>query len=193
METHLQSLSDELNGMVDLKVIVSNARHRTIDEVVEGVCVTRVGKLFDFRSAPICPNLVRKIRAAKADIIHLHWPNPTAVLAYLASGHQGQLVVTYHSDIVRQKTLAAAFTPILRYALSKAAAIIASSPNYIDSSEILSQFRSKCRVIPFGVSVDHFNQYDLKKVQNIQERYGPRIVLSVGRMVYYKGFEQCRE
>src|SRR6266850_2805242 len=189
METHLQSLSDELNGMVDLKVIVSNARHRTIDEVVEGVCVTRVGKLFDFRSAPICPDLVRKIRAAKADIIHLHWPNPTAVLAYLASGHRGQLVVTYHSDIVRQKTLAAAFTPILRYALSKAAAIIASSPNYIDSSEILSEFRSKCRVIPFGVSVDHFNQYDLKKVQNIQERYGPRIVLSVGRMVYYKGFE----
>ena len=189
METHLQGLSDELNGMVDLKVIVANAGRRTVEEVVEGVAVTRVGKLFDFKSAPICPDLVRKIRAVKADIIHIHWPNPTAVLAYLASGHQGRLVFTYHSDIVRQKTLAAAFTPILRYALSKAAAIIVSSPNYIDSSEILSEHRSKCRVIPFGVSVEHFNQYDQKKVRRIRERYGPRIVLGVGRMVYYKGFE----
>jgi hypothetical protein len=60
--------------------------------------------------------------------------------------------------------LAAAFTQILRYVLSKAAAIIVSSSNYIDTSEILSEYRSECRVIPYGVSVNHFNQYDLKKV-----------------------------
>ena len=189
METHLQGLSDELNGMVDLKVIVANASHRTVEEVVEGVSVTRVGRLFDFKSAPVCPNLVREIRAVKADILHIHWPHPTAVLAYLASGIKARLVFTYHSDIVRQKTLAAAFTPILRHALSKASAIIVSSPNYIDSSPVLSEHRSKCRVIPFGISVEHFNQYDQKKVRKIRERYGPRIILGVGRMVYYKGFE----
>src|SRR5437016_6276205 len=189
MESHLQCLSDELNGMVDLKVIVANAERRTMKAVIDGVNVTRVGKFCEIKSAPVCPALVREIRRSKADIVHIHWPNPTAVLAYLASGHQGRLVITYHSDIVRQKTLAAAFTPILRYALSKAAAIIVSSPNYIESSEILSEHRSKCRVIPFGVSVEHFNQYDQKKVRRIRERYGPRIVLSVGRMVYYKGFE----
>ena len=189
MESHLQALSDELNSMVDLKVIVANSGRHTVDEVVEGVDVTRVGKVFDFQSAPICPDLVRKIRAAKADIVHIHWPNPTAVMAYLASGHKGRLVITYHSDVVRQKTLSAAFTPILRYALTKADAIIASSPNYIESSKVLSEFRSKCTVIPYGISVDHFNQYDEKKVERIQERYGPRIILGVGRMVYYKGFE----
>ena len=189
IETHLQGLCDELNGMVDLKVIVANVGRRTTEELVEGVCVTRVGRLFDFKSAPICPHLVREIRAVKADIIHIHWPNPTAVLAYLASGHKGHLVFSYHSDIVRQKTLAAAFTPILRYALNKAAAIIGSSQDYIDTSPVLSEHKSKCRVIPYGVSVEHFNQYDQKKVRGIRERYGPRIVLGVGRMVYYKGFE----
>jgi len=85
--------------------------------------------------------------------------------------------------------LAVAFTPILRHALKKAAAIIVTSPNYIESSDILSEYRSKCCVIPFGISVDHFDQYDQKKVSRIRERYGPRIVLGVGRMVYYKGFE----
>jgi rhamnosyl/mannosyltransferase len=189
MESHLQCLADELNGMVDLKVIVSNSERRTMQAVIDGVNVTRVGKLCDIKSAPVNPALVQEIRRSQADIVHIHWPNPTAVLAYLASGHQGRLVFTYHSDIVRQRMLAIAFTPILRLALRKAAAIIVTSPNYIDSSDILSEFRSKCHVVPFGVSVDHFEQCDHKRVSRIRQRYGPRIVLAVGRMVYYKGFE----
>ncbi len=189
MESHLQCLSDELNGMVDLKVIVANVERRTMKAVIDGVNVTRVGKFCDIKSAPVCPGLVREIRRSKADIVHIHWPNPTAVLAYLASGHQGRLVFTYHSDIVRQRMLAVAFTPILHHALKRAAAIIVSSPNYIESSDILSEYRSKCHVIPYGVSVPHFEQCDQKRVCRIRERYGPRIVLGVGRMVYYKGFE----
>ncbi|PYS65265.1 MAG: hypothetical protein DMF74_04340, partial [Acidobacteria bacterium] len=142
MESHLQCLSDELNGMVDLKVIVANAERRTMKAVIDGVNITRVGKFCDIKSAPVCPALVREIRRSKADIVHIHWPNPTAVLAYLASRHQGRLVFTYHSDIVRQRMLAVAFTPILRHALKKAAAIIVTSPNYIESSDILSEYRS---------------------------------------------------
>jgi len=189
MESHLQVLSQDLRRMVDLKVMVANDARRTVREIIEGVDVTRVGRLFDFRAAPVCPELVLKLRAAKADIIHIHWPNPTAVLAYLASGQSARLVLTYHSDIVRQKKLAVAFTPILRHVLSKAAAIVVSSPDYIEGSDILSKFRARCRVIPFGVSLDHFDDFDLKEVRRIRERYGPRIVLGVGRLVFYKGFE----
>lgn len=189
MESHLESLSNELNRLVDLEVIVANTSWRTANEIVDGIKVTRVGKLFDLQSAPICPDLVRKIRAAKSDIIHIHWPNPSAVLAYLASGHRGRLVITYHSDVVRQRTLAAAFTPLLRAVLKRAAAIIVSSPNYIDGSYVLPEFRDRCRVIPFGVSGDYFDQFDPQVVKRIRAQYGPRIVLGVGRMVYYKGFE----
>ncbi|HSS20317.1 MAG TPA: glycosyltransferase [Pyrinomonadaceae bacterium] len=189
MESHLEGLSNELKRLVDLEVIVANTSWRTAREVVDGIKVTRVGKLFDLQSAPICPALTRAIRRSPADIVHLHWPNPNAVLAYLASGHPGRLVITYHSDVVRQRTLAAAFTPILRSALKRAAAIIVSSPNYINGSYVLPQFRDRCRVIPFGVSGDYFEQFDPHVVTRIREEYGPRIVLGVGRMVYYKGFE----
>jgi rhamnosyl/mannosyltransferase len=189
MESHLECLSTELNRLVDLEVIVANTGWRTAREVVDGVKVTRAGKVFDLQSAPICPDLVHKIRRAQSDIVHIHWPNPGAVLAYLASGHRGKLILTYHSDVVRQRTLAAAFTPILRAALKRAAAIIVSSPNYIDGSYVLPEFRERCRVIPFGISADHFDHFDPNAVRRIREQYGPRIVLGVGRMVYYKGFE----
>ena len=189
MESHLEILSEELNRRVDLKVIVANTSRHTTRDLIDGVEVTRVGKLFDLSSAAVCPSLAVEIRRAKADIVHIHWPNPTAVLAYLVSGHRGKLVFTYHSDIVRQRKMAVAFMPILRYALKRSTAIIVSSPNYIEGSDVLLEFRDRCRVIPFGVSVDHFNQYDQSEVRRIRELYGPRIVLGVGRMVYYKGFE----
>jgi rhamnosyl/mannosyltransferase len=189
MESHLEVLSNELKRKVDLEVIVSNTSWRTASEIVDGINVTRVGKVFDLQSAPICPDLVRKLRNARADIIHIHWPNPSAVLAYLASGHRGRLIITYHSDVVRQRVLAAAFTPILRAALKRAAAIIVSSPNYVEGSYVLPEFRPRCRVIPFGVSSDYFDQVDPHVVERIRQEYGNRIVLGVGRMVYYKGFE----
>jgi rhamnosyl/mannosyltransferase len=189
METHLQGLSEQLKHDVDLKIMVANDGLRTIRDEVDGIDVTRVGKLFDLQSAPICPDLVRRIRGIMADIVHIHWPNPTAVLAYVLSGHKGRLVITYHSDIVRQRFLARAFTPVLRHALRRASAIIVTSPNYIDGSDVLPEFRDRCRVIPLGVSVKHFDHYDLEEVKQVRAWYGPRIVLGVGRLVFYKGFE----
>jgi glycosyltransferase involved in cell wall biosynthesis len=189
MESHLEVLSQELKDRLDLKLIVSNACRQTVVESCDGVSVTRVGEFLKLQSAPICPDLVRRLRHEPADIVHLHWPNPTAVLAYLLSGHRGKLVFTYHSDVVRQRKLARAFQPILRHALDKAAAIIATSPDYIESSEVLSPYSSKCRVIPFGVPTDYFERPDVEEVAAIRERFGPKILLAIGRLVYYKGFE----
>src|SRR5437879_4955179 len=109
METHLEQLSSLLNHRVDLNVLVANDTRQTSFERVGGVKVTRLGRMLNLSGAPVCPNMVRAIRAAKADLVHLHFPNPMAVFAYLASGHRGPVVATWHSDIVRQNTLAKFF------------------------------------------------------------------------------------
>lgn len=189
MESHLHALCGQLRGRVDVEVLVSSDERKTTEEVFDSVKVTRAGTLFDFAAAPVCPESVRRIRESRADIVHLHWPHPTAVLAYLASGHTGRLVVTYHSDIVRQKFMAKLFWPVLRRALNRAEAIVVASPNYVESSPVLRRFRSKCRVIPFGVPLEEFERFDPAEVARIRERFGPRIVLGVGRLIYYKGFE----
>src|SRR5829696_7831153 len=130
MESHLQALCGELRAGVDVEVLVAGEGRRTAVEVLDSVKVTRVGTLFDFAAAPVCPGLVRRIRQSRADIVHLHWPHPTALLAYLASGHAGRLVITYHSDVVRQRVLGGLFWPVLRRALTRADAVIAASPDY---------------------------------------------------------------
>lgn len=189
MESHLQALCGQLRAEVNVEVLVAGEGRRTVEEVLDSVKVTRVGTLFDFAAAPVCPGLVRRIRESRADIVHVHWPHPTALLAYLASGQAGRLVLTYHSDVVRQRVLGGMFGPVLRRVLERADAVIVASPNYVESSPVLQQFKKKCSVIPFGVPLEEFDRVDPLEVEQIRARFGPRIVLGVGRLIYYKGFE----
>ena len=189
IETHLQALCGTLSEHVDLDVIVSSDDRRTVDEVVDGVRVVRAGTLLTAFSTSISPAIVSRIRAADADLVHLHLPNPTAVMAYLASGRRGPLVITYHSDTVRQKLLGALFKPFLNAILQRSAAIITTSPNYLESSPVLNAFRDRCHVIPYGIDTSQLEHSDPEAVHRIRRQYGERLVISVGRLVYYKGFE----
>jgi rhamnosyl/mannosyltransferase len=83
--------------------------------------------------------------------------------------------------------------PILKRALDKSSAIIASSPNYIETSPVLSAYPSRCHVIPFGIPIDNFLTADSTAVAAIREQYGSRLIVSVGRLVYYKGIEYLIE
>ncbi|HEX2204645.1 MAG TPA: glycosyltransferase [Longimicrobium sp.] len=188
MESHLELLCRRLAAEVDVEVVVSSDGRRTVRETVDGVPVTRVGTVATLASASVSPGLVQAIRRSPADVVHFHHPNPTAVLAYLASGHPGRLVVTYHSDIVRQKLLGALFDPVLHRFLRRADAILASSPNYAAGSPVLRRHAARVHVVPFGVDADRF-AHAPEAAREVRARYGPRIVLAVGRLVYYKGFD----
>ena len=189
MESHLALLCRELRREVDVEVVVSNDGPRTVAEAVDGVRVTRIGTPLTFASASLSPGMARAIRAAAADVVHFHHPNPTAVLSYFASGHRGPLVVTYHSDIVRQRVLGALADPLLNRFLARARAIVATSPNYLASSPVLRRHAARCRVIPFGIDATELDEVDADAVRELRARYGGRVVLGVGRLVYYKGFD----
>jgi rhamnosyl/mannosyltransferase len=189
IETHLQALCGALLDHADVRVIVSSEDRNTSEETVDAVPVARLSTLLTAFSTSISPGMVARIRHSDAELVHIHLPNPAAVLAYLASGHRGPLVVTYHSDTVRQKVLGRMFEPLLHAALRKSAAIIATSPNYLATSPVLQAFRDRCHVIPYGIDTTQFEQCDPEAVRTVRERYGERLVISVGRLVYYKGFE----
>ncbi len=188
IETHVQVLCRKLQERANVEVLVAS---ETNDEEVfwdDRVKVTRVGTRLKLSGAPLCPGLSGKIRRAKADIVHLHLPNPPAILSYLASGHRGQVVATYHSDIVRQQFLAKAFDPILRLFLNKCAAIIATSRKYVETSHVLSDYAERCRIVPYGIPIKQFSAFDSSEIARIRKQYGSRLIISVGRLIYYKGF-----
>jgi rhamnosyl/mannosyltransferase len=188
IETHVQVLCRELQKRADVEVLVASETKDDEEFWDEGVKVTRVGTSFKVSGAPVCPGLSGKIRRAKADIVHLHLPNPPAILSYLLSRHRGHVVATYHSDIVRQQFLAKAFDPVLRLFLKRCASIIATSAKYVETSPILSDYADRCRIIPYGIPIEQFSAYDSSEVERIRRQYGSRLIISVGRLIYYKGF-----
>ena len=189
IETHLQALCGALRNHADVRVIVSSEDRNTVEEMVDSVPVARLSTLITAFSTSISPGMVSRIRNSGASLVHIHLPNPAAILAYLASGHRGPLVVTYHSDTVKQKVLGRMFEPFLNAALRKSAAIIATSPNYLATSPVLQAFRDRCHVIPYGIDTAQFEQCSPEAVRSVRERLGDRLVISVGRLVYYKGFD----
>jgi glycosyltransferase involved in cell wall biosynthesis len=191
IESHLRDLCMELRKSVDLKVIVANESWRRERASIEGVDVLRLPRAMTLASAPICPAMIGSIRREKADIVHLHLPNPAAAIACLLARPAGALVITWHSDIVRQRRLVRLYRPLERLLLRRCAAIVASSPAYIASSQVLTRYSDRCHLIPFGISAEQFaeNRVDLSMVRELRQRFGPRIILSVGRLVHYKGIK----
>jgi rhamnosyl/mannosyltransferase len=103
------------------------------------------------------------------------------------------LVVTHHSDIVRQSNLRRTFEPIFRRVMSRADAIIVTSQSYLDTSEELRPYRGKCVVIPYGIEPVPVHGVDRARVAELRARHGQRVILGVGRLIYYKGFDTLIE
>jgi rhamnosyl/mannosyltransferase len=189
METHLEQLCDQLKEQVELKVVVANEDQEDRSEIINGVPVHRLRTVLNVLGAPICPALPKAIRNFDADIVHIHTPHPTALLAYLISDCRSALVCTYHSDIVRQRFLGALIGPVQDIVFRRAEAIIVSTPNLITGSPVLSRHRDRCVIIPFGLKSSLYERTNTNVIDNIRRQYGSPLILAVGRLVYYKGFE----
>jgi glycosyltransferase involved in cell wall biosynthesis len=188
MESHLKTLCDALKDRVDITVLAASESRMTTESTVDGVRVIRVGTVAKIAAAPLSPALPLYIRRNPADVIHIHMPHPAAIPAYYAAARGTPLVITYHSDIVRQRLLGKMFGPILERALGRAS-IICTSAQYRDSSPFLRRHAERCHIIPLAVRPNDFARPDPDSVVAIRERYGPKILLAVGRLVYYKGYE----
>ncbi|MBL0161926.1 MAG: glycosyltransferase [Bryobacterales bacterium] len=186
METHLRDLASCLSSNMQVEVIVSNDSWRTEHQVTDGVSVRKLATLGVFASAPVSPTMALELRRTNADIVHLHFPNPAAAVAVLASGYRGPLVVTHQSDIVGKERLRRLTDPFVAEVMERASVVIATSRRYALSSAELRPYLRKCRVVPLGIPVP---PTFLPAGGAGNESDAPPSVLAVGRLVPYKGFE----
>lgn len=189
IETHLETLCAQLQPFAHVSVVAANTENRRVEERREGVTVIRLPPRLWLSTAPLCPSIASEIRRADPDLIHLHLPHPGGMIGLLASSFRGPIVITYHSDVVRQQWRAAPFAPILRATLRRAHTVIATSSAYIETSPVLQRFADRCRVVPYGIPIERFERVDHTQVSRLRARFGNRTVLAIGRLVYYKGFD----
>ena len=125
----------------------------------------------------------------KYDIITIHSPDPMSCLALWIVRPKCKIVLYWHSDILRQKILLKFYKPFLNWLIRRADLILASSPNYIEGSKYLLNYRSKCEVLPIGVDT-HSDSPAKKGFENRFSKFeGVDFIFSLGRLAYYKGYE----
>lgn len=134
-----------------------------------------------------------KTLARQADLIHYHFPWPFMDVLHFAAGIDKPFVVSYHSDIVRQKHLLRLYRPLMHRFLSRADRIVAASPNYLASSEVLQRFRDKTQVIPYGLDPAAYPQPSSERLEHWRRQLGERFFLFVGVLRYYKGLHVLLE
>ncbi|NIA56739.1 glycosyltransferase [Massilia sp. TW-1] len=125
--------------------------------------------------------------AAQADVVHYHFPWPFMDMAHFLARIDKPTVVTYHSDIVRQKTLLKLYQPLRHRFLQSVDAIVATSPNYLASSAVLDRYRDKTRVIAFGLDRSSYPVPEQARLDHWRARVGQKFFLFVGVLRYYKG------
>ncbi|NHZ37259.1 MULTISPECIES: glycosyltransferase family 4 protein [Massilia] len=125
--------------------------------------------------------------AEDADVVHYHFPWPFMDLAHFISRIKKPSLVTYHSDIVRQKQLLRLYQPLKHRFLQSVDTIVATSPNYMASSAVLDRYRDKTRVITYGLDKTIYPEPDQARMDKWRTRIGERFFLFVGVLRYYKG------
>jgi glycosyltransferase involved in cell wall biosynthesis len=189
METSLKMLAERCADAFSLSVLVANTAMRTRREQIRGIRITRMARFGSLFSQPLTPAIFGYMRRMRADIIHIHLPNPLAAFAYLVVRPRGTLIVSYHAEIRKQRFFSFLYRPIVGALLARAAAVVITSQNLIEISPVLPRFRGKCVVIPHGVELARFELTPAiaARAAAIRERAAKPVILFVGRLVYYKG------
>ncbi len=155
----------------------------------EGHTVHRVPLDFELASNAVSVRAIGALArlARDVDVVHYHFPWPFLDMAHFLARVDKPAVVTYHSDIVRQKALLRFYRPLMHRFLDSVDAIVATSPNYLATSEVLERYRDKTRVIAFGLDRASYPEPDSARLAHWRARVGPKFFLFVGVLRYYKG------
>lgn len=149
-----------------------------------------------FASTALSPDILWRIRrelhSRRCNMLHLHAPNPWGDIAALLAAADTPVVLSWHSDIVRQQRLLHLYRGTQRRVLERVDRIIVFTPSHYTSSEQLHQVdvSRKIEVVPMGIDVQRLDR-PCGRLPALVSSFieGRRVILTIGRHVYYKGYE----
>ena len=197
IEKIAQSISNAVKDDCDIRIVCFTHKKDDREDKVDGLKIWRFGTKLFIASQQLSFSIIGRLKTILAkfrpDTIIIHMPNPFLCFLLLKDVKPEQEIVVYwHSDIVKQKVGNTIFKPLIIKFLKRSSKIICTSPNYIDGSYYLSQFKEKCVVVPNCIEEDTLAVDDdvKEKVQELRDKYPDKIIcVGIGRQVPYKGFE----
>lgn len=203
MEIYLRDLAEQQTTFHQVTVLVHNHDFKTLIsptmiETINKVKVIRQKTLKPILFTPIMLGVKKKvsqlINQKQVDIIHISWPNPSALfLLFNKRAKKIPWVIQWQSDMVTKnsswllKLAYQFFKPFEKKMLNHASKIIASTEEYFNYSNVLQKFKPKCEFIALGLT-SQGNNTDNKTIQwahslwkNAQYK-----IYNVGRLTFYK-------
>lgn len=187
-------------GLTEYKnvVICFATDGKTCCDSINGIKVYRVAPLFNISSQDICFSYWRILKQVcnehQPDIALVHCPNPFIYpIANRVLPKTCKKVLLWHSDILTKGWLYKLIKPVENEALEKCDLILATSPNYIDKSSPIYQYKDKVEVLQNGMITKDFDlkEGDDERIESIKKEHGyKKLILFVGRHIPYKGIDQ---
>lgn len=144
---------------------------------------------FEIASTPFSLPAFSQFKALskQVDIIHYHFPWPVMDMMHFFAGVKNKSVVSYQSDIIRQKNLLRLYRPLMHRFLNSVGKIVATSPNYFSTSDVLQRYKDKTTIIPNGLSTENYSASDESTLAGWRAQLPSRFFLFIGVFRYYKG------
>ena len=196
METVIEELTKGLLALdpcIQMSVLATHPHPASVEWSEDNrLRVERVNILAYLARTPIAPAYPVRLKSLEGDLVHFHFPYPWAELAQLFNGGNRPYIVTYHSDIVRQKRLLRLYQPFMRRFLRGASRVVIGSPHLLETSHELQVLpKGRVEVVPFGITTSAFATNGTTSISSLPLKRkicgGGYLLLFVGRIVYYKG------
>ena len=191
IEAVINQINDSLpNEEFEKEVLCCSNTERT--NIENGVKYNRAKYLFEIFNNTISLSFLWKLSRIKTDILHYHMPFIFAVIChFIARPKYKKLYITYHAELCGYDKVMKYFWWLYKYFYKIADRIHVLSPNVIYSDKILTPFKDKCYVLPFGIDTKVEENEEQNK---IREQYkDKKILLCSGRLVRFKGFQYAIE
>jgi glycosyltransferase involved in cell wall biosynthesis len=200
IERHVKTLARGLiaTGETEIVNLVSADSPKGYEHTDYGyptIAVPCHGMVASVAISPSLPLVARRLhREHRFDIVHLHFPDPLGHLTALTLPRSVRRVISWHSDIIRQRKALALYGPFLRHFVRDVDGLIGATPQHLTVSAQMPPARpgQVRRVVPYGFDPGQMTWSErarAKKAELLARSAGRPVVFVVGRHVYYKGLD----
>ena len=195
IERYTHDLIQNISGKNSIKtldcLVVSDTYCLETKKLSKGT-LFKGGKIFTIFSTPISLYHFRHVRQHKYDIIHLHLPNPLAIMVVFFIKPNAKLILHFHAVHNKYKILDKLFTYFFMNKICEQShAIIFTSEKIAEGSMFFKKYKNKIIINSLGIDFKYWsNESEVKEqVAMIKRKYTKKKVLFVGRLTHYKGIE----